>query len=244
MNCVIIEDEPNAAAHLEYMLGRCNRDVKVMARLETVKSAFLWLKQNNPDLIFLDVQLGDDLSFSIFQNLQVTTPVIFTTSYEEYAVKAFDLNSIAYLLKPVLEDELRSALDKYDQLYAQRPSYEVLGKLVQPFQKRFLVQAGSLIQSIPAEEIAFFFVQNRHLFITTRSGEQFLFDSTLEAIENRLDPEQFFRINRQYIVSIHAIDKMFNYSRGRVKLITDPAPKEDMIVSIDRAAEFKSWLNK
>lgn len=244
MNCIIIEDELHAAEHLEYLLSQCSQQVHVQARMGTVKAAFQWLSHSATDLIFLDVQLGDDLSFSIFENIQINTPVIFTTSYEEYAVKAFQLNSIAYLLKPILLDDLQAALDKYEQLFPAIKNYDALSRLNQKYQKRFLVQAGSEIISVPAEDVAFFFVQNRHLFITTRNGEQFLFDSTLEAIETRLDPEVFFRINRQFIVSINAIEKMFNYSRGRVKLITHPQSKEEMVVSIDRAAEFKNWLNR
>jgi two-component system, LytTR family, response regulator LytT len=244
MNCVIIEDESHAAEHLEYLLGHCRQEINVMARLGTVKLAYQWLKNNTADIIFLDVQLGDDLGFSIFDNIDVQTPVVFTTSYEEYAIKAFQLNSIGYLLKPILLDELQATLDKFDHLLLQPSQQNALAGLATTYQKRFLVQSGKEILSIQADEIAYFYVQNRHLLITTMSEKTYLFDGKLEALETRLDPVQFFRINRQYIVSYAAIQKMYNYTRGRVKLITQPAAKEEMIVSIDRATDFKSWLNR
>lgn len=244
MNCAIIEDEQHAATHLEYLLSQCTQEVQVQARLGTVKSAYQWLQSNEPDIIFLDVQLGDDLGFSIFENMQVTTPVIFTTSYEEYAIKAFELNSIAYLLKPVLLDELQASLNKYDSLVQQPKTYENLSRIHAPYQKRFLVQSGKEIVSLLADDIAYFYVQNRHLIIATLDGKKYLFDGSLDAMEMRVDPENFFRINRQFIVSFNAIEKMFNHTRGRVKLITRPLSKEEMVVSIDRAAEFKDWLNR
>jgi two-component system, LytTR family, response regulator LytT len=244
MNCLIIEDESHAAEHLEYLLGRCRQEVTVLARISTVKAAYQWLKNNNADIIFLDVQLGDDLGFSIFENIDVQTPVVFTTSYEEYAIKAFQLNSIGYLLKPVLLDELQATLDKFDHLLLQPHQQDALARLNTAHQKRFLVQSGKEIVSIQAEEIAYFYVQNRHLLITTLAEKTHLFDGKLEALEARLDPEHFFRINRQYIVAYSAIQKMYNYTRGRVKLITKPVAKEEMVVSIDRATDFKNWLNR
>jgi DNA-binding LytR/AlgR family response regulator len=244
MNCIIIEDEQHAAEHLEYLLLNGGHDVTVQARIDSVKNAVIWLKNNSTDLIFLDVQLGDDISFSIFENVQVSTPVIFTTSYNEYAIKAFELNSLAYLLKPIDPDELRNALDKYSTLYKSHTVYESLSRLNSRFQKRFLVQSGNLFHSIPQEQAAFFYVEERHLFIHTTDDQKFLLDSSLESLESRLDPDIFFRINRQFIVAIHAIRKMHNHTRGRVRIETDPLAKEELIVSIDRANEFKNWLNK
>lgn len=244
MNCIIIEDEQHAAQHLEYLLSGCSHNVTVQARIDSVKNAVIWLKNNSTDLIFLDIQLGDDISFSIFENVQVTTPVIFTTSYNEYAIKAFELNSLAYLLKPVDQEELCHALDKYGQLYRGTAAYESLSRINNRFQKRFLIQSGNLFHSIPQEQAALFYVEERHLFIQTVDDHKYILDSTLESLEARLDPDMFFRINRQVIVSIHAIRRMHNHTRGRVRIETEPAAKEELVVSIDRASEFKNWLNR
>jgi DNA-binding LytR/AlgR family response regulator len=243
MKCIIIEDEKYAADHLEYLLNESEHNITVEVKIDSVKNAVAWLSNNSTDLIFLDIQLGDDISFSIFDNIQITTPIIFTTSYNEYALKAFEVNSLAYLLKPIDSEELEHALDKYDSLYTDPTRYDTLGRIHNRYQQRFLLQIGSQIQSVKQEEIAYFFVEDKHLFIRTIDGSTYLFDSTLEALESRLDPSVFFRINRQIIIAMHAIQKMYNHTRGRVQLETTPPFKEDMIVSIDRAAAFKKWLN-
>lgn len=245
LKCAIIEDEQLVAGYLSSLLEECEQEIQVAAVLDSVSSAVLWLKNNEVDLLFLDVQLGDGLVFNIFDNLQVNVPVIFTTSYDAYAIKAFELNSIAYLLKPINRKELQQALDKYDKWYI--PQVKRVGELVQgnvAYQRRFLVQSGTVLKSITEDKIAYLYVQGRHLFITDKEGSQYLFDQTLDALESRLDPEVFFRINRQFIVSYHFIQKMHPFTRGRLKLVMEPASKEDMIVSIERANEFKSWLNR
>jgi two-component system response regulator LytT len=150
---------------------------------------------------------------------------------------------LAYLLKPIDADELNNALNKYEHLYKDPAIYELLGRISNRYQKRFLIQSGSTLDSIPDETIAYFYVEEKHLFICTLDGKKYLFDSTLESLENRLDPKLFFRINRQIIVSLHSIKKMHSHTRGRVQLETIPPFKEEMIVSIDRAPEFKIWLN-
>jgi len=244
MKCIIIEDEPHALEHLEYLLTECNRNIKIIAKLDSVKTATEWLQNNSADLIFMDIQLGDDLSFSIFDNVEVKTPIIFTTSYNEFAIQAFKANGIYYILKPIDITELEIALDKYEFLYANIKNYPKLTNTLQSFQKRFLLQSGNTLISISSDDIAFFNVRGKHLFIITKSNNQFLFDSTLDAIENRLDPEKFFRINRQYILSMDSIQSMHNHSRGRVIIETEPPCKEELIVSIERANEFKNWLNR
>lgn len=246
MNCIIIEDEAHTADYLEYQLKLTGYDVDVLMRMDRVETAVTWLKQHHTDLIFLDVELGDGLGFEIFDQVQVKTPVIFTTSYNQYAIKAFDLNSIAYLLKPIKQENLKQALDKYNSLYDETQTInEKILPLHQSLQKRFLVQSGSSYKSIPVEEVAYFQVQKRrYLTLITKDKQQYIFDSTLEILEQRLDPEKFFRINRQFIISFDSIASMDSYERGRLKINTIPTCKEEMIVSIDKAASFRNWLNR
>ncbi len=244
MRCVIIEDEQHAAAHLEFMLKQLVPDILIEAKIDSIKGAIQWLSQHDTELIFLDVQLGDGISFSIFDNVQVITPVVFTTSYDQYAIAAFKTNSIDYLLKPIHREDLKAALSKYESLYGATASLNELSRTVNKFQKRFLVTIGNTVRAIAVEDIAYFMVQNRHVFIVLNTGEQLLFDTTLDALESRLDTDSFFRINRQFIVHISAIHKMFNETRGRVRIEVNPSSKEEMIVSIDRASDFKKWLDR
>ncbi len=247
MNCIIIEDEDMAVERLEDQLGQTGHDVKVIARIDSVKQAVSWLQENHADLIFLDVQLGDGLAFEIFDHVQVRTPVIFTTSYDQYMTRAFEVNSLSYLLKPAKVESLKLAIDKYHFLEKQGAA---INEKILPFhnqhQKRFLVRSGSLSQPIFADDIAYFYVQNkRFLFINTKNKQQFLYDSTLEILEQRLDPERFFRINRQFIINIDIVRQLQAFdNKGRIKLETEPANKEEMIVSISKALEFKNWLDR
>ncbi|MDP1726821.1 MAG: LytTR family DNA-binding domain-containing protein [Bacteroidota bacterium] len=245
MNCVIIEDEIKAAEYLECLLDETNGQIKVCRKFDTVSESVRWLKTNKTDLIFLDVNLGDGTGFEIFSHVELDTPVIFTTAYDEYAIKAFELNSLAYLLKPIQAGELKQALEKYHHFYPDKPDYSSLNlSAVSGYQKRFLVASSNQLSFIPAEEIAYFNLVNRHVFLTTRGGKQFLFDNPLEALEQKLDPDRFFRINRQFIINIDAIGKMFFQERGRVKIEVIPEYNEEVIVSTEKAAQFKGWLNK
>ncbi len=244
MNCIIIEDGQGALKHLETQLGLTGYPMDIRARIDSVEAAITWLKNNETDLIFLDIQLGDGLSFEIFDHIQVKTPVIFTTSFDQYLVKAFEVNSISYLLKPVKVEQLKAALDKYSFLFEKNEIDKQVIPLNQSHQKRFLVQFGSSIKSIPADEVAYLRVQTgRNLILVTRNEQQYLVENTLERLEQRLDPEKFFRINRQFIVHIDAIAAMNNYDGVRIKVETIPACKEDMIVSSKKIYQFKSWLS-
>jgi DNA-binding LytR/AlgR family response regulator len=248
MNCIIIEDEPHAAAHLAYLLNTEHPDILVRAQIDSIASAVSWLQTNTTDLIFMDVHLSDGISFGIFEQLHITTPIIFCTAYDEFALKAFSVNSISYLLKPIDTQELNKAIEKFRMLHSgsikDLPEYTNLIAPEKKYQQRFLINIGNSLLSVLSEDIAFVFTSNKTVIIVTKDGRQYLFDATLDQMEKKLNPDQFFRINRQYIISINAIAKMENYTRGRVIIQTNPAAKEELVVSIDRANEFKGWLNR
>lgn len=246
MKCVIIEDEDYAAMYLESLIRECLSDVEIQARLDTVEEAVSWLSQNTTELIFLDIHLGDGGSFEIFDHVQVSTPIIFTTSYDRYAIRAFEQNSIAYLMKPIKKAELAKALDKYEMLY--RPTADAVLRLSAQHaehQTKFMVYSGNTFLTLQWSDIAYFHLQDkRYLFITTKDKRQFMYNSSLELLEKRLNPELFFRINRQYIVNKDIILRSEIRDRGRALLHTNPECKEELVVSIGRAKDFKDWMSK
>ena len=253
MKVVIIEDEAFAALRLKKMIREYNPAIEILAELESVADSVKWFKTNpEPDLIFLDIHLEDDLSFAIFEQIHISSPVIFTTAFDEYAIKAFKLKSIDYLLKPIVHEELAAALKKYEQFQGLHrnsldlPSlYKLLTTNSQVFRTRFSVSVGSKIKIIEVEDIAYFFVMDKGVYLRTFEGSSFNIDSTLDKLEEILSPVSFFRINRKYLVNIASITNMVAYSRGRIKLELKPLADEafDTIVSIDRSSAFKKWLN-
>jgi two-component system response regulator LytT len=251
MNCIIIEDADKAVKRFESQLDKTGYDISVEARIDSVKEAVSWLQSNQTDLIFLDIQLGDGLGFEIFDHVQVKTPVVFTTSYAEYMARAFEVNSLSYLLKPVTQESLKAALDKFMFLQAEKPEEAIsINTQVLPmnrkYQLRFLARNGEHLESIAASDVAWFYVQNKHfLFLMTKDKRQLLYDSTLEILEQRLNPEQFFRLNRQYIVGFDAIKTISGYDgRGRLLVEINPPVKEEIIVSRYRSRELKEWLDR
>jgi len=251
MRVIIIEDEELAAERLEKMLIETAPEAEVIAKLSSVKESVKWLTLNKADLIFLDIQLSDGLSFSIFEQITVKTPVIFTTAYDQYAIKAFNLNSVSYLLKPVRKNELIEALQKYKSLKsAFSIDFENILSAVQgkqpDYRRRFLIQIGDRFRKIEAEEIAYFYAMEKCTFLKTFEGNSYPLDLSLDNLVNVIDPSQFFRINRKYVVNMRSIKNMYAWSRSRIKIILSPSVDEDSdtIVSIDRAADFRNWLNK
>lgn len=251
MRAIIIEDEKFAADRLEKMIKDVDPGIQIIAKLGSVQDSVKWLNTNACDLIFLDIQLSDGLSFSIFEEIVIKTPIIFTTAYDQYAIKAFELNSISYLLKPIRKNELEESLNKYDNLKsAFSIDFESLLAGIQgkkpEYKKRFLIQVGDKLKKIETTDIAYFYAFDKNVFIKTFQNTSLDIDYTLDAIEELVNPEHFFRINRKYIVNMQAISEMIAYSRGRVKLnLKPPADDElDTIVSIDRSPKFKSWMNK
>lgn len=251
MKVLIIEDENFAADKLQAMILEIDPTIQVMAKLGSIKESAKWLMQHSADLIFLDIQLSDGLSFSIFEQVEVKTPVIFTTAYDQYAIKAFQLNSISYLLKPIRKSELAEALHKFNSLKsAFSIDFEELLTQLQnrepEYKKRFLIQIGDKIKKVEVTEAAYFFVLGKGVYVRTFQGNSYPVEFTLDKLETALNPETFFRINRKYLVNINAISSMVAYSRSRVKIELTPKADDpmDAIVSIDRSADFKKWLNR
>lgn len=248
MTTIIIEDEKPAARMLQRKLEKLNIPVQVM--LHSVREAIEWFQQNpHPDLIFLDIQLSDGLSFEIFEKVSIQSPIIFTTAYDEYALRAFKLNSIDYLLKPIDEDDLEVAVEKYRKTISPKPAIDMqmirqlfTSSQAPEYKKRFSVKVGDHIKIIPIEEVELFYSEFKGTFIHTFEGRTFLLDTTLESLEKELDPTQFFRISRKYIISHTALKDIVVYSNSRLKLTLKSYNKEEVIVSRERVSVFKEWL--
>lgn len=250
MKALIIEDESVAAEKLEKMLLEIDPSLTVAGKAGSIKDSVRWLMQNRADIIFLDIQLSDGISFSIFEQVAVSTPVIFTTAYDQYAVRAFQLNSIAYLLKPVRKSDLAESLRKYQSFRtAFSIDFDALLAQVQGrdpgYRKRFLVQTGEKIRKIEVEDIAWFNTLDKGIWMKTFQGNSFPVELSLDSLETILDPSVFFRINRKYLVNINSIAAMTAWSRGRIKLELKPKADDELetVVSIDRSAAFRKWLN-
>lgn len=247
---LIIEDETLAADRLESMIHEIAPKIQILEKIESVRNAVKWLTINTADLIFLDIQLSDGLSFSIFDQVTVRTPIIFTTAYDQYAVKAFELNSVSYLLKPIRKNELLESLLKFQNL---KSSFAIdFEQLLADFQgkkkvykKRFLIQTGDKIRKIETSDIGWFYAQGKGVFMRTFQNQTLPAEGSLDSLEQQMDPSLFFRINRKYLVNIDAIANMLAWSRGRIKLELKPKADDEFesIVSIDRANDFKKWLN-
>lgn len=250
MKIIIIEDEKPAARRLSRMLNDLGYPAGVM--LHSVKESVDWLNNHeNPDLILLDIQLSDGLSFEIFDQVQVQSAIIFTTAYDEYALKAFKLNSIDYLLKPIDKDELRTAIEKFqERIVNKKPvmfDLQSLKAMLQAesekvYKKRFIVKIGQHIKVINVDEICCVFSENKGTYIRTDSQRDYPVEGSLEQIADQLDPLKFFRINRKYLVNISFIEDIIAYSNNRLKLKISGFNEEDLIVSRDRARLFKEWL--
>jgi len=249
MKVVIIEDERLAAEKLESLLKQVDVEINVIAKLESVEESVNWLAANpSPDLIFMDIQLDDGISFEIFDTLKVEAPVIFTTAFDQYAIRAFKVNSVDYLLKPIDRDSLKSALEKYRRVFRPAGMEEKLSKvfeqLVKPWKTRFFVKVGVHFQSVPVEEICCFFVEECCSFLKTQTGKNYALDYSLDQLQKRVDPELFFRINRNFIVNINCIAEIISYSTNRLKLKLKNFNDEGLIVSRDKVPEFKQWLDR
>ncbi|SCY84080.1 LytR/AlgR family response regulator transcription factor [Flavobacterium caeni] len=248
IRAVIIEDEKPASDYLASVLHRIAPDVTVLKTIDNVKTAVQWLAENPVDLIFLDIHLGDDIGFSIFEKLKISVPVIFTTAYNQYAIRAFKLNSVDYLLKPIMEEDLQQSLDKF-RSQKSSPAIDINALLEAmnkkpDYQERFMVVSGQKIKSILVGDVAYFLSEGRYVKLITKTNEKYLLDQSLESVSHKLDPNVFFRVNRQVIVGFEAIQQMVVWSKSRIKLELKPAAEFDVIVSIDNSGDFKRWLNR
>jgi DNA-binding LytR/AlgR family response regulator len=252
MNVLIIEDEETASSRLQRMLSEIDKSMQVVAIKESIESAVTWIRSNPaPDLILADIHLADGPSFDIFQQVEINSPVIFITAYDQYAIAAFKFNSIDYLLKPVKKIELEQAIAKYKKLYEKSPGqspidYRELLAAIAPgkknFQKRIVIRYGQTIKTVEIADVAYFFTEDKVTFVCTNDNKQLPIDHNLDEIEEIIDPSRFFRINRQFIISIDAIESMHSYSKSRVKINLRPASPTETIVSAERSASFKEWL--
>jgi two-component system LytT family response regulator len=246
MNVLIIEDESAAARRLEKMIAELRPDIQVLQQLDSVESTVQWLKEHPaPDLMLMDIQLADGISFEIFEQVEVRCPVIFTTAYDEHALQAFKVNAVDYLLKPIKVVEIKKALDKFEQNYQQHNWSQLLKDLQHRhnYLRRLLVRLGNSMKVVDMSETAYFYTRDKITFLVIKgSGKRYPVDYPLEKLESLLDPEQFYRVNRQAIVSLGAIREMHPYSKSRVKVLLDPAADLEIIVSSEKAADFKKWL--
>jgi DNA-binding LytR/AlgR family response regulator len=247
MQILIIEDELPAARQLERMLRAERPQARILDTLDSVESAVRWLGAfPAPDLIFMDIQIADGLSFDIFRQVEVTAPVVFTTAFDQYAVNAFKVNAVDYLLKPVDPEELRLALQKLDKQRAAAPALD-LEALQRFFKKdaykdRFLVRVGQHLQFLPIAEIAFFRSSDGLTQAFTVSGKKYFIEHTIEELERLVDPRHFFRISRPMLLRLHSIQKILPHLNGRLKIEVQPSAPEDVFVSRERAGAFKTWL--
>jgi two-component system LytT family response regulator len=248
---LILEDEEAAANRLKKMIAELLPEAEFIGHLTSIKQGIEWFNTNEqPDLIFADIQLNDGTSFEIFNRVEVKSPVIFTTAYDAYALDAFKLNSVDYLLKPVKKTELNIAIEKFKAVHLSEKKEEntnlkqLLSALqkTQNYKQRFVLRIGDHMKIIEVPDIAYFYTENKGNYIVTRDGKRFLADNNLDQIESMLDPKLFFRINRQFIIAYSSIAEMFTYSKSRVLLKLNPPAKLDTIVSTERSAAFKAWL--
>lgn len=256
MKVLIVEDEPFAQQELIRLLNTTCDDVDILECIDSIEDTVQWLRANPlPDLIFLDIQLSDGLSFEIFRQEKILCPVIFTTAYDEYAIQAFRVNSIDYLLKPVKPSDLAAAIQKFEavsNLYksTNKPVIDLsmLEQLLRPgdknYKTRFIARLGDQIKHIPVEDAAWFFAEDNVVFLVTKSNNRFIIDYTLDQVSLQLDPAQFFRVNRGCIACIKSIGKVSRYFNGRLLIELNPASPEPVYVSRAKAQEFIQWLDK
>ncbi len=253
MNILIIEDEPQAAQRLQELVLKTKAEARVLGILDSVKSAVAWFKKNTAsDLVLMDIQLADGISFEIFEQIEVNAPVIFTTAYDEYALKAFKVNSVDYLLKPIDEYEFLQAIRKYESVKGTSSSsvqmLERIGNAMQmlskKYKERFVTKIGEHLKFIEVSEILYFFSADKVTFCRAIDNRNHILDYTLDQVEALLDPERFFRINRKYIIRVEAIVDMISHVNSRLRLVLKGSDDADIIVSRERVQDFKNWLDR
>lgn len=248
MNCIIIEDEIVAAERLSGLIKKCDSSIDILTVIQSVKNAVTWLNANPaPDLIFMDIQLADGLSFEIFEQTIVKTPVIFTTAYDEYALKAFKVNSIDYLLKPIDRHELNNAIKKYEENNTTKeiPTQvfdNILQSLTKNYKNKFVIKVGEHIKVFKTDDIQCFYSMEKYAFLQNNLGRDYAINYSLDQLENLLDPSKFFRINRKFLVSFSSISDIISYSNSRLLVKLNSNESDDLIVSRKKVQDFKNWL--
>jgi len=249
---LIIEDELIAAQQLESMILEIRPDYQIKDKLVSIRDVLDWFKQNeNPDLIFMDIHLSDGLSFSIFNQIKIDVPIIFTTAYDQYALRAFKVNSIDYLLKPIEHEALKVSIEKYETW--SNPSAALSPQLIdqlinsigqKKYRSRYLVKSGTTLEYLTNAQICFFYSEDGIVFARSRENKRYLMDSSLDQLESIVDPSLFFRINRQVILHIQAIDAIHPYLNSRLKIDCITSKDFALIVARERSSSFKKWLDE
>jgi len=251
MNILIIEDEAAIARRMQKLLVEINPGITILDILCTIESSVAWLKSHTePDLILMDIHLADGSSFEIFDEVEVKCPVIFATAYDQYAIQAFKVNSIDYLLKPVNKEDLAESLKKFKRLQSPANAagldYSMLAQLLgmkkSKYLKRMVIRYGDVIKAIEVKDVAYFYTDEKIVFATLNEGKTYPVDFTLDQLEKKMDPERFFRINRKFLISYESIEKMISYSKSRVKITLHPVSELEVISSTERSGDFKEWL--
>jgi DNA-binding LytR/AlgR family response regulator len=257
MKVLIIEDETPAAEKLERYLKRLEESIEILSILQSVKESVAWFESNPDlaDLVFMDIQLTDGKSFDIFEKTKVKAPIIFTTAYDEYAIEAFKVNGIAYLLKPITFEDIEEAFDKVHSLKSKLSEdnkessddlNQILSKLggqTQVYKNRFMVKIGDHIRSIPTPDIRIFFAEGRDAYLITQEGRKYIIDYKLEQLETILDPVDFMRVNRSFILKIDSIKDVIVYSNSRLKVLTEQEVDREIIISREKVPQFKAWID-
>lgn len=253
MNVLIVEDEPLAAQRLEMLVGEILPTGRVVDKIDSIKKSVQWLQKNpSPDLILMDIQLADGLSFQIFEQVEVKSPVIFTTAYDEYALKAFKVNSIDYILKPVDKAELTNALRKLESFKTIQPSQETLmqsisqamNMLTKKYKERFVIKVGEHLKTVEVKNILYFYSLDKTTFCHATDHRNHILDFTLEQLEALADPNEFFRVNRKYLVRGDSIQDIISYTNSRLRLVLKNSADNDVIVARERVQEFRQWLDR
>lgn len=253
MNVLIVEDEPLAAQRLEMLISEILPAGKVIGKIDSVKKSVQWLQKNSPpDLILMDIQLADGLSFQIFDQVEVKAPVIFTTAYDEYALKAFKVNSIDYILKPVDKSEFGQALRKLEGFKSAPSSQEDLVKnisqamsmLTRKYKERFVIKVGEHLRTVEVKNILYFYSLDKTTFCHANDNRNHILDFTLEQLETLVDPHDFFRVNRKYLVRGDSILDIVSYTNSRLRLVLKNSSDKDVIVARERVQEFRQWLDR
>lgn len=251
MKVIIIEDEELAAKRLESMVLKYDPDIQVVQRLASIEESVEWFRKNEqPDLIFLDIHLEDGLSFSIFEHVNINVPIIFTTAFDEYAIKAFKFKSIDYLLKPIIHEELKAAIDKYKEWNKSKHDpinikqlLDIMYQKENTYRNRFSITIGTKIKTIDIEDVAYFFSIEGITYLVNKTNNQYPVDYSLDQLSSQLDPKFFFRINRQYLIHLKSIKQVHVFPKSRLKIELTPQPQTEIFVSLDKVVRFKEWLD-